>query len=318
MKNDISISLSDHGVEPGERDIKDYIRLGIVIIDKPKGPTSHQISAWVRKIVGAGKAGHSGTLDPKVTGVLPIAFEDAARALDVLLEGSKEYVGIMRLHGVVGRQKVSDMFSEFTGKLYQTPPVRSAVKRERRIREIYDLEILEHDGKDVLFRAECEAGTYMRTLCCDIGDALGVGGHMLELRRTKSGHFSEKEAFKLHELKDAFEIFKESGDESHLRKVIIPMEALFESLPKVYVKDSAVDAISHGADVALPGIVRIEGKIDKNSQVAVFTLKGEAIALGNAIMNGKQISADKRGVGIKLSRVFMRPGTYPRLWKRKN
>ena len=315
--SDASLAPSSYGTMPEDRELKDYLRLGMVLIDKPRGPTSHQISAWVRGMLGLSKAGHSGTLDPNVSGVLPIVFEDGTRALDVLHEGTKEYVGVLKLHNDVPKSRVKEVFSEFVGDIYQTPPVRSAVKRELRVRRISELEILEHDKRSVLFRVECEAGTYIRTLCADIGDVLGVGGHMLELRRTRSGHFSESQIYKLHELNDAYENYKADGDETEMRKIIHPMERLFDGLPKVFVKDSAVDAISHGADVAMPGIKRIEGNVKKGDLMAIFTLKGEAIAIGQAKLRSEKMAAASKGVAINLSRVFMAPGTYPRLWKRK-
>ncbi len=315
--SDSSLSASAHGVEPEQRELEHYLRLGMVLIDKPRGPTSHQVSAWVKGIAGLNKAGHSGTLDPNVSGVLPIVFGDATRALDVLLEGTKEYVAVLRLHGNSQRGKIEKVFKEFIGDIYQTPPVRAAVKRELRIRKIHSLDILEVDGRNVLFRVECDPGTYIRTLCTDIGEVLGVGGHMLELRRTRSGHFHESQLYRLHELKDAFEIYKETGDESIIRKLVMPMEKLFDDLPRITVKDSAVDAVCHGANLALPGVVRVEGMAKKGSLVALFTQKGEAIGLGIAKKRSKDMISGEKGVAVDIKRIFMAPGTYPKLWKRK-
>ena len=309
---------SQHGVAPQDREIKDYLRKGIVIIDKPKGPTSHQISAWVRNMAGAEKAGHGGTLDPNVSGVLPIAFDDALKALQVLLLDTKEYIVIMKLHGKVDRKSIEAVAEEFTTALYQTPPVRSAVKRERRIRTIHEMEILEVKGLSVLFRAVCESGTYIRTLCVDMGDVLSVGGHMLELRRTRTATFDETYLTKMQELKDAFVALEEDGNEAPLRKVIMPFERMLDHLPKVYVKDSAVDAVCHGADLAVPGITKIEGNFDKGRIVAVMTQKGEGIAIGEARIPASKILESKKGSAINLQRVFMAPGTYPKLWKRGN
>jgi H/ACA ribonucleoprotein complex subunit 4 len=294
----------------------EYLRKGVVLIDKPRGPTSHQVSAWVRNLLGAEKAGHAGTLDPNVSGVLPIALDDAAKALGVMLLGSKEYVGILKLHGQVSRDDVGRVFTEFTGPISQIPPVRAAVKRERRVREIFNLDILEMKGRDILFRAECESGTYIRTLCKDIGDALAVGGHMLELRRTRSGHFEESGICTLHALKDAHVSFVEEGDEAGLRRLVLPVERMLDALPKVYVKDSAVDAICHGADVAVPGIQKIEGVYTKGDTVAVFTLKGEGVAIGEALLDSMDALGREKGNAVNLSRVLMAPGTYPKLWKR--
>ena len=287
----------------------------MVVIDKPRGPSSHQISAWVRKIVGAEKAGHGGTLDPNVSGVLPIAFDDALKALQVLLLGTKEYVAVLKLHGAVQKKDLKEVFEEFTGDIIQLPPVRSAVKRERRVRTIHELEILEIAGKEVLFRTVCQSGTYIRTLCRDMGDALAVGGHMLELRRTRTGHFPESEAVTLQQLKDAYVAYEE-GDEGELRKVVLPFETLLDDLPKVVIKDSAVDAVSHGADVAVPGIKQVQGKFDKGEMVAIMTLKGEGVAIGEAILWSMDALSRVKGSAINLKRVFMRPGTYPAMWKR--
>ena len=307
---------SQHGAAPGDREIKDYLRKGIVIIDKPRGPTSHQVSAWVRNMAGAEKAGHGGTLDPNVSGVLPIAFDDSLKALQVLLLDSKEYIAIMKLHGQADRKAIESVFEEFTRPIYQTPPVRAAVKRERRIRTIHEMEILEVKGLNVLFRVVCESGTYIRTLCVDMGDALSVGGHMLELRRTRTARFDESHLVKMQELKDAFVALEEDGDEKPLRSIVLPYERLLDHLPKVYVKDSAVDAVCHGADVAVPGINRIEGQFGRGDIVAVMTQKGEGIAIGEAKMPSSKILESKKGSAINLTRVFMAPGTYPKLWKR--
>src|SRR5207249_2528614 len=171
---------SKYGTRPEDRSIEERIRLGVAIVDKPTGPTSHQVSAWVRDMFGVPKAGHSGTLDPRVTGVLPVALADATRALEAVLEGDKEYVGVMQLHQDVDERRVRSMMGRFVGEIYQIPPIRSAVKREQRTRNVYELEPFEVDGRNVLFRVRCESGTYIRTLCADIGDALGVGANLVD------------------------------------------------------------------------------------------------------------------------------------------
>jgi H/ACA ribonucleoprotein complex subunit 4 len=312
-----SVTTSKFGCDPNERSIKDLLESGIVLIDKPSGPTSHQVSAWVKDILGIKKAGHGGTLDPRVTGLLPVTLGRATNAVRAIHIGGKEYVGIMRFHSDVPIEKVKDIFSEFTGKIFQTPPVRSAVKRERRIREIYYLELLETQKRLALFKVGCESGTYIRTLCHDIGDALGTGAHMLELRRTKVGSFSEDEAVTLHDLTDAFVYWKEDGNEEQLRKAILPVETLFAHLPKIVIKDSAVDAVSHGANLAIPGILELDSNIIKGDMVALFTSKGEGVALGKALMTSENIFDLKEGIAVKIERVLMNPGTYPKLWHTK-
>jgi H/ACA ribonucleoprotein complex subunit 4 len=311
------VTTSKFGIDPNERNIKELLESGVVLIDKPSGPTSHQVSAWVKDILGIKKAGHGGTLDPRVTGLLPVTLGRATNAVRAIHIGGKEYVGIMRFHSDVPSEKVQEIFTEFTGKIYQTPPVRSAVKRERRIREIYYLELLEMQKRLALFKVGCESGTYIRTLCHDIGDALGTGAHMLELRRTKVGSFSEDEAVTLHDLTDAFVYWKEDESEEHLRRAILPVERLFAHLPKIVVKDSAVDAVCHGANLAIPGILELDSEIKKGDMVALFTSKGEGVALGKALMTSEDIFDLKEGIAAKTERVLMNPGTYPKLWQTK-
>ncbi len=306
---------SRHGVPPDQREMKDHLRKGIIVIDKPRGPTSHQVSAWVRNMLGAEKAGHGGTLDPNVSGVLVIALDDALKALQVLLLDTKEYIATLKLHAEVPRDDLDRVFSEFTTEIYQTPPVRAAVKRERRARRIHEMEILDMQGKSVLFRVVCESGTYIRTLCVDMGDALGVGGHMYELRRTRTAGFGEAQIVKLQKLMDAHVAYTEDGDESLLREVVLPFERLLDGLPKIYIKDSAVDAICHGADVAVPGITKLEGDFKQCQIVAVFTQKGEGIAVGKALAESEKMREMQKGAAVNLERVFMAPGTYPRQWK---
>lgn len=306
-----------YGTYPDKRPILQYINLGVVNLDKPPGPTSHEVVAWVKKILNLRLAGHSGTLDPKVTGVLPIMLGDATKAVGALLEAGKEYICAMRLHRQVSEKKIREVFKEFTTTIYQRPPLKSAVKREIRMRKIYYLDILEIQGRDILFKVGCEAGTYIRKLCHDIGEAIGSGANMSALRRTRSGPFKEdKTLVRLHELKDAYVIWQEEGEESQLRRVILPMEYALQHLPKIYIRDTAVDAICHGADLAVPGVVSFESKIARGDQVAIFTLKGEAVALGIAQLSSDEILKARDGIAVNAKRVIMPPGTYPKSWSR--
>ncbi len=305
----------EYGKPPEERTIEEHLRYGIINLDKPRGPTSHEVVAWVKRLLEVKKAGHGGTLDPQVSGVLPVALEKSTRVLQVLLTGGKEYVGVMRLHADAGEDRVREVFAEFTGKIVQRPPVRSAVKRSLRVRRVYYLELLEMDGRYVLFRVGCEAGTYIRKLCHDIGEVLGTGAHMTELRRTKSGCFSAEDAVTLHDVCDAYHFWKEEGDERLLRRVVRCVEEGVRHLPKVVVRDSAVDALGHGAALAVPGVVKLDAEIRKGDVVGVFTLKGELIALGIAEMDTTAMLTSERGIAVKIDRVLMQPGTYPRAWK---
>ena len=306
---------SKHGTRPEDRTIEERIRLGVAVVDKPQGPTSHQVSAWVRDMFGVPKAGHSGTLDPHVTGVLPVALADATRAVDAVLEGDKEYVGGMQLHQDVEVHRVRSMMERFVGDIYQMPPVRSAVRRERRVRHISELEPLEAAGRNVLFRVRCESGTYIRTLCADLGEALGVGANLVDLRRTRTASFAEAEAHPLNAFQDALVYWREDHDEAPLRSLLRPMESLLSHLPRIVVKDTAVDAVCHGANVHVPGVAKLAEHIRRGQVVGVFTAKGEAVALAKAMLTTDEVVIAKSGVAADVARVLMNPGTYPKLWK---
>ncbi|SCG85909.1 RNA-guided pseudouridylation complex pseudouridine synthase subunit Cbf5 [Methanobacterium congolense] len=306
----------EYGCEPEARPITEHISKGVVNLDKPMGPTSHEIDSWVKRILHVDKTGHGGTLDPKVTGVLPIGIDHATRVIQMLLGAPKEYVCLMRLHDSVPEKKVQDIFTEFTGKIFQMPPIKSAVKRELRVRRIYNVDILEIEDQDVLFRVKCEGGTYIRKYCHDIGEALGCGAHMAELRRTISGPFHEDETLKtLHDLTDAYHAWTEDEDESQIRECILPMERAVDHLPKIMVRDSTVDALCHGADLAAGGIMQLSPNIDRGNTVAILTLKGELIAAGETLKTSGEILNEKKGIMVNIKKVFMEPETYPKMWK---
>ena len=305
-----------YGKYPDEMSINELINNGFINLDKPSGPTSHQVDAWVKDILHVDKVGHGGTLDPGVTGVLPIALGDATRALQVLLLAGKEYIGIMRLHKNIDKKTVIDNCKSFVGDIYQIPPLRSAVKRIKRKRQIYYFQIIQIKERDVLFRVGCEAGTYIRTLCVDIGKKLGCGAHLAELRRTRVGNIIEKDSVTLQEIKDAYIFWKEEKDDTEIRTKIQPMYKLLDHLPKIIIRDSAVDALCHGANLAIPGIVEIDTGIKKDDLVAVLTLKNEGVALVKILMSTEQIIQKDIGICAVLQRVLMNKGTYPSIWKK--
>ena len=301
-----------HGKDPYKRTIEELLDTGVINLDKPPGPTSHEVVSWVKGILHIKRAGHSGTLDPHVTGCLPTMLGDATRLVRVLLLSGKEYVCVMRLHADVPEKEVRQVLEEFTGTIYQRPPLVSAVKREVRKRTIYYIKFLEMVGRDVLFIVGCEAGTYIRKLCHDIGEALGCGAHMYELRRTRSGPFSEDDSLiTLHTLKDAYEIWKETGNEGPLRKCIYPMEFALRDLPAIVVKDSAVDALARGAQLGVQGISKLQSGIKAGDMVAVFTHLGEVVSLGKARMSSEEMLAAAEGQAIDTVAVAMKPGVYP-------
>lgn len=234
--------------------------------------------------------------------------------MDALLKAGKEYVCIMHIHSQMPQSKIHKTSKEFIGKITQLPPLKSAVKRQLREREIYYLEILEIKDKDVLFRVGCQAGTYIRKLASDWGKALGTNAHMQELVRTKAGPFSEKEWYSLQDIKDAFALYVE-GNEKELKKILKPVEFAVEHLPKIWITDSAVDTICHGANLSIPGISRLHSKIEKETLVAVMTLKNELIALGEALLASEEMMKNQKGLAVKTEKVFMNPETYPHFRK---
>ena len=303
------------GCRPSDRPLGELLKGGVIILDKPAGPTSHQATAWVRDALHCSKVGHGGTLDPYVSGVLPITLGKAVRLTDVVLSSDKEYICLMHIHADRPESRIREVMSRFVGKVYQLPPVRSAVKRQLRIRTIHELEILDISGRDILFRIHCDAGTYVRTLCVDIGDLLGCGANMVELRRSRSGKMTESRAHTLQDIRDAYVFWQQNGRGEWLRSFILPMEVLVEPLPKVVVKATAVDAICHGADLNIVGVHMIDEDIRKNALVAMMTARGELIALGRMAMSTQKIMDSKYGVAVETTRVFMDPGHYPRMWK---
>jgi H/ACA ribonucleoprotein complex subunit 4 len=306
------------GSYPDERPLSELLRTGLVIIDKPRGPSSHEVVAWTKQILHLEKAGHSGTLDPKVTGVLPVALDSGTKVVKQLLDMGKEYVCLMRLHKDVQPDSVRDVLSLFTGKIFQRPPVKSAVKRQVRVREIYSIDIIDIIDQFVLFRVACEAGTYIRKLVYDIGMVLGSGANMVELRRSRVASISEADAITLQQLSDAYHAWVECGDEAPMRSVVHPIEFAVSHLPKVWVKDSAIDAICHGANLAVPGLVRADHSVRKGEKVAMMSLKGELVAVAIAKIGSKKLQKMDTGFVADTIRVVMEPGTYPRTWKSSN
>jgi H/ACA ribonucleoprotein complex subunit 4 len=309
----LSETSEKFGMNPENRTVEQLISLGIVNIDKPQGPTSHQVSAYVQKILGIGKSGHSGTLDPNVTGVLPVALEKSTKVVQTLLHAGKEYICVMHLHDDVPEYELYKAFGKFTGKISQLPPVKSSVKREWRERTVYYIEVLEIKDKDVLFRVGTQAGTYIRKLVHDIGQELKTGAHMAELRRSKAGPFDESTLVTLQDLADAYHYYRQ-GNETYIRQVIRPVEFAVSHLPKIWVLDTTVDSLCHGASLAIPGISKLETGIEKGDLVAIFSLKNELICYGESVNTSKQMMGEK-GLAVKTSKVVMEPGVYPRINK---
>ncbi len=315
---DQDITDDAYGTYYDKRTIEQLLNYGIIILDKPPGPTSHETVAWTKRILKLPKIGHSGTLDPQVSGVLPLGLGEATKALGVLLYGPKEYHALGRIHSLPSKEKLDETIDLFRGEIFQKPPQRSAVVRQTRTRTIYEFEVLEQKERLLLTRILCESGTYIRKLYYDLGEILGPGATMIELRRTRVDQFRETDGLvTLHELANAFAIWEEEKDASKLMKMIKPVEYAFSELKSVVIRDSAVDAMCHGAQLAIPGILQISSNLKKGDIVAIYTQKGEAVALAESTMSEEEIRDATKGYAFETRRIIMAPNTYPKKWRRK-
>ncbi len=315
---DQDITNDEYGTYYDKRNIEQLLNYGLIILDKPPGPTSHEVVAWCKRILKIPKIGHSGTLDPQVTGVLPLGLGEATKALGVLLLGPKEYHALGRLHSLPTKEKLDDVLNQFTGEIFQKPPQRSAVLRRTRTRKIFEIEHLEQKERLILLRVLCEAGTYIRKLFYDIGEILGPGATMVELRRSIVMQFSELDHLvTMHELADAFATWDEKKDDSKLLKLIQPIEHVFSEIKSVVIRDSAIDAMCHGAQLAIPGILEISQNLKKEDLVAIYSQKGEIVALAEALMSESEIQDSVKGYAFQTKRIIMEISTYPKSWRSK-
>ncbi|HEY6534806.1 MAG TPA: RNA-guided pseudouridylation complex pseudouridine synthase subunit Cbf5 [Candidatus Nitrosocosmicus sp.] len=310
-----SVTDDNYGYYPFNRPVKNLLNYGLILLDKPPGHTSHEIVSYVKKILELEKAGHSGTLDPGTTGLLPIGLEEGTKIIPILLLGPKEYIALARIHNQIPLEKLEKILKEFTGQIYQKPPQRSSVKRETRIRTIYELDLLDQFDRLILIKVLCESGTYIRKLIYDVGEVLEYGASMIELRRTKVWNFIDESKFvKLHDLVDAYYLFKEKNQEDKIRKLVIPIECALRNIPAVVIRDTAVDALCHGAQLALPGVVSIPKGLKKDDLVAIYTQKGEIVGLGTSLLSFDDFFKRKKGISFQIKRMVMKPGTYPKFW----
>jgi len=307
---------------PDQRSPADRLAFGVINLDKPPGPSAHQVAAWVRDAVddclrsaGApqiGRVAHAGTLDPKVTGSLPLLLGDATRCAQVFDERVKEYVAVMELHGPAPGDFEATVES-FEGRLYQKPPKKSAVKRRLRVREVHDLSVLELEKRRALLRLRCEAGTYVRKLCHDLGLALGTGAHMGDLRRTATGTFDDRTLVSMEDLVDAL-AFWADGDGAALEGVVDPAERALAGLPRVVIAPSAAEQVAEGAPVYAPGVLGVEPAerasvgtdprgppVGEGELVACYTPGGTAVCLGRMVAG----SGADSGEVVALERVLV-------------
>lgn len=301
-------------MRPENREIEQLLEQGMLIVDKPFGPTSNQVSSWVKQELDLRKTGHFGTLDPNATGVLPVGVNRGTRIQDALAKASKEYVFEAELDEKKSEEEIRTALEDFQGTNKQVPPEMSAVKQEEREREVYEIELLEVEENHVLGRVSCESGFYVRVLIQQLGEKLDIGAEMVELRRTRQGEITEEEASTLQDIVDAYHYYREKGKERELRDVLYPIEKAVGHLPKIVIKDSAVNAVANGSNLGSTGISKLQDGIKQGDQVAIMTLKGELVALATALMTSEQMY-DQDGTAADLESVHIDPEIYPRRWK---
>ncbi|XP_029663038.1 H/ACA ribonucleoprotein complex subunit 4-like [Formica exsecta] len=306
------------GSTPLNRSLSEYIKSGCINLDKPCNPSSHEVVAWIKRILRVEKTGHSGTLDPKVSGCLIVCIDRATRLAKSQQSAGKEYVAVFKLHSAPESiQKVKQSLEKLHGALFQRPPLISAVKRQLRVRTVYENELLDYN-KEInmgVFRVSCEAGSYIRTMCVHLGLYVGTGANMQELRRIRSGIQSEKDAMvTMHDILDAQWLYDNHGDESYLRRVIKPLEALLINHKRIVLKDSAVNAICYGAKIMLPGVIMYDQGIELNQNTIIFKQNFIYMYLAIALMTSPTMAACDHGVAAKIKRVIMERDAYPRKW----
>ncbi|WKY02962.1 hypothetical protein Q1695_016342 [Nippostrongylus brasiliensis] len=294
------------GCSPLKRDIKNYISNGFFNLDKPANPSSHEVVAWIKRILRVEKTGHSGTLDPKVSGCLIVCIDKTTRLAKSQQGAGKEYVCIFKLHNPVeSEKKIKQALEKLTGALFQRPPLISAVKRQLRVRTVYENKLIEYDKEQQMgiFWAKCESGTYVRTICVHLGLLLGVGGQMQELRRNRSGITDEHDQLvTMHDILDAQYVLDHHKDETYMRRIVRPLEALLVEHKRIIVKDSSVNAICYGAKILLPGVLRYDDGIEIGQEIVVVTTKGEAICIAIAQMTTSTMASADHGVVAKSKR----------------
>jgi H/ACA ribonucleoprotein complex subunit 4 len=320
MTGEIKILDSDatsdakFGCEPLLRDVEGRLAAGWLLIDKPAGPSSHQVSAWARDMLGLEKMGHGGTLDPFATGALTLLTGGAMRLTSRILKGEKQYVGVIRIPDDTSDEALADAIANQTGRIHNVPPKESAVKIQVRQRTISSFDLIERDGRIVLISVECEAGTYIRTMMRDLGLFLGGPVELLELRRSRTSDNLESEAVTMHQLADAIHLWREHDQPEAMLKLVHPIESLLDSVPRIVVKDGAAAALAHGAPLARPGVVSVDLSVGVGDEVLVVTIKGEAVAVATMRVAGESVESMKTGEIARSITVLMATDAYPKRW----
>tara|TARA_B100000902_G_scaffold159696_1_gene155536 strand:+ start:1713 stop:2693 length:981 start_codon:yes stop_codon:yes gene_type:complete len=310
-----AVTDSSHGSPVWQRSLEERLDAGLILIDKPAGPTSHQVAAWAKDILGIDHLAHGGTLDPFATGLLTLMTGRARRLTSQVLSHDKEYVGVLKIGGEADMSALGDAILSLRGEIYNVPPSESAVKVQVRTRRIRAFEVLDTKDRLAAIRVACDAGTYVRTLARDLGLMINCPIQLIELRRTRSGRFTEDHCVPMEDLVDAVHLWRESGDASAMLRLVSPIDVLMDGRPGLILKDGAVSAVSHGAPLTRPGIQAIQGEFESDEEIILWSMKGEVVAIANATRSTAEIPQIKVGEVAKPSLVLLPADVYPRQWR---
>lgn len=302
------------GTVPDERTLDQRLASGFILVDKPAGPTSHQLAAWARDLLGLDRLGHGGTLDPFATGVLPLMAGRCMKITNKILKHKKTYIAVFRFRSMPDEGDLKTTIASMTGRIYNVPPEVSAVKVQVRTRTIHAFELLDVQGNDAIARITCDAGTYIRTMARDMGLMLNTPVSLKELRREESGMFDLNDCVTMDQLADAVWLWKECGQEEALMAIVHPIEKLLVDVPRCQIKDSAVAALAYGAPLLLPGVISIPKGLKKGTELMVASLKEEAVGFVKLKADSNEILSMESGEIARPSMVLIDTDVYPRRW----
>ncbi len=310
-----AVTDTSHGAPVWHRSLEERLDAGLILVDKPAGPTSHQVAAWAKEILGIDHLAHGGTLDPFATGLLTLMTGRARRLTSQVLGHDKEYVGILKVGGDADMESLQGAIKSLRGEIYNVPPSESAVKVQVRTRRIRSFEILDTNERLAAVKVACDAGTYVRTLARDLGLMINCPIKLVELRRTRSGRFLEDSCVPMEDLVDAVHLWKENGDASAMLRLVSPIDVLMDGRSGLIIKDGAVSAVAHGAPLTRPGIQAIQGEFESDEEIVLWSMKGEVVAIANATRSTAEIPKIKVGEVAKPSLVLLPADVYPRQWR---
>jgi H/ACA ribonucleoprotein complex subunit 4 len=307
---------SNYGIDPENLSIEQRLASGFILLDKPQGPTSHQIASWVRDLLGLERLGHGGTLDPFATGVLPLMAGKSMKLTKGILKTDKTYIAVLKFAQDTSLDSLNEVISKLSGRIYNVPPEISAVKVQVRTRKIYNFELIESTTTQAIVKIVCEAGTYIRTIARDMGLLLGYKVELKELRRENSGRFKLSDCVTLQQIADAVWLWKECDNSTALEKIIHPTEKLLLDKPYIVVKDSAASALCHGAPLLRPGLIEVSDKLSSGLEVAAFTSKNEVVGIVKMSKSYTEISSETTGEIGKPVMILMEQDRYPPQWNK--